>query len=89
MQMYEIDLAIKELNPECERAGIKANCLAYNNITTLPNTSTKWGDIRKCDVPVIHECTINQPSRMRTDTHELTNNTWNTIEWNSDNGYTT
>ena len=23
MQMYEIDLAIKELNPDCERAGIK------------------------------------------------------------------
>jgi hypothetical protein len=25
---------------------------------------------------------------MRTDTYELTNNTWNTIEWNTDNGYT-
>ena len=25
---------------------------------------------------------------MRTDTYELTNITWNTIEWNSDNGYT-
>ena len=25
---------------------------------------------------------------MRTDTHELTNNTWDTFEWNSDNGYT-
>ena len=46
MQMYEIDLAVKELNPECERAGIKADCLAYNNITTLPNTSEKWGDVK-------------------------------------------
>ena len=25
---------------------------------------------------------------MRTDTYELTNNTWNTIEWNTYNGYT-
>ena len=57
MQMYEIDLEIKQLNPDCERAGIKADCLAYNNVTTLPNTSTKWGDIKKCNVPVIHDCT--------------------------------
>ena len=34
MHMYEIDLAIKELNPDCERAGIKSDCLAYNNTTT-------------------------------------------------------
>ena len=88
MQMYEIDLAIKELNPECERAGIKTDCLAYNNVTTLPNTSEEWGDIKQCNVPVIHECTINQPSRMRTDTYELTNNTWNIIKWNTDDGYT-
>ena len=40
VQMYEIDLEIHQLNPYCERAGIKADCLAYNNTTTLPHTST-------------------------------------------------
>ena len=88
MQMYEIDLEIKRLNPYYERAGVKADCLVYNNITTQPHTSTAWGHIKKCDVPTIHECTIHQPSRMRTDTYELTNNTWNNIEWNANDGYT-
>ena len=46
MQMYEIDLEIKQLNPDCERAGIKPYCLAYNNVTTLPNKSEEWGDIK-------------------------------------------
>ena len=55
MQMYEIDLKTQHLNPNCERAGIKADCLAYNNITTLHHTSTPWGHIKKCDVPTIHE----------------------------------
>ena len=39
MQMYEIYLEIKRLNPYCERAGVKADCLVYNNITTQPHTS--------------------------------------------------
>ena len=47
MQMYEIDLEIQQLNPNCGRACIKADCLAYNNITTLPHTSTSWGHIKK------------------------------------------
>ena len=88
MQMYEIHLTITELNPNCEFVGVKTDCLAYNNITVEPSTSTRWGDIKKCDVPVIHECTVNQPSRTRTDTYELTNNTWNNITWDADNGYT-
>ena len=88
MQMYETDLEIKILNPYCERAGVKAYCLVYNNITTQPHTSTAWGHTKKCDVPTIHECTVNQPSRIRTDTYELINNTWNNIEWNANDGYT-
>ena len=47
MQMYEIDLGIQQLNPNRERADIKSDCLAYNNITTLPHTSTPWGHIKK------------------------------------------
>ena len=30
---------------------------------------------------------LNQPSRIRTYVYELNNNTWNTIEWDADNGY--
>ena len=45
------------------------------------------GGIRKRDVPTIHECTVNKHSRVRTDTYELTNNTWNGIQWDVDNGY--
>ena len=47
MQMYEIDSDIQQLNPNCERAGINAYCLAYNNTTTLHHTSTSWGHIKK------------------------------------------
>ena len=61
--------------------------LVCNNITNKPFTCTKWGGIKTCDVPIIHECTINQPSRIRTDVYKLNNNTWNTIEWDADNGY--
>ena len=35
-----------------------------------------------------HECAINQPSRMRTETYELTNSTWNGIHWDINDGYT-
>ena len=56
MQRYDTDLYIKILSPDCELAGVKADCLAYTNITTLPHTSTAWGHIKKRDVPIIHEC---------------------------------
>ena len=46
MHMYEIDLDIQQLNPNCERAGINTYYLTYNNITTLPHTSTSWGHIK-------------------------------------------
>ena len=47
MEMYELDLQIKELNPECELVGIKTDCLVYNNITNEPKTTTEWGGIKK------------------------------------------
>ena len=59
MDMYEFDLKIKELNPKCEIVGIKTDCLVYNNITKQPKTSNKWGDIKRCEVPKIHECIVN------------------------------
>ena len=30
---------------------------------------------------------MNEDSRVRTDTYELTSHTWNTIQWDADNGY--
>ena len=89
MQMYEIDLWIEKLNPVWEIAGIEADCLACNNVMTLPHTSTAWGHIKKrCDGPIIHECILIQQSRMRTGTYELTNNTWDNIDWDTNDGYT-
>ena len=88
MQMYEIYLDINIVNPNCERVSIKPHCLVFNNITTQPHTSTAWGHIKKSYVPTIHECTVNQPSIMITDTYKLTNNAWTTIEWNANDGYT-
>ena len=87
MEVYELHLKIHKANPDCELIGVKTYCLVYNNITNKPFTCTKWGGIKTCDVPIIHECTINQPSRIRTNGYELNNNTWNTIEWDVDNGY--
>ena len=92
MEMYELYLQIKELNPECELVGIKTDCLVFNNITDEPPISNKWGGIKKCDVPLIKECTVNQEPKIRTDTYEPTNKTWNIIkpddaENHIDNGY--
>ena len=62
MEVYELHRNIEELNPECELVGVKTYCLVYNNITNQPSTCTKWGGIRICDVPIIHECTVNKDS---------------------------
>jgi len=45
------------------------------------------GRYKKCDVPSIKECTINREPKLRTDSYELTNNTWCIISWNPDVGY--
>ena len=45
-QIYEIALEINILNPDCEIADIKTDCLAYNNVMTSPHTSTAWGHIK-------------------------------------------
>ena len=61
--------------------------MVYTNITNQPSTCIKWGGIKKCDVPIIHECLVKTDSRLRTDTSELANNMWNNIQWDADNGY--
>ena len=67
MEMYELYLQVKELNPKCEFVGIKTDCLVFNNITKEPPTSDTWGGIKKCDVPLIKECTIIGQREPRTD----------------------
>ena len=60
MDMYELELQVKELNPNCELVGLKTDCLVFNNVTTYPPTSNAWGGIKKCDVPLSKQCTVNQ-----------------------------
>jgi hypothetical protein len=87
MEMYELDLQIKKLNPDCEFVGIKTDCAVYNNITTEPAISNVWGGIKKCDVPLIKECTIIGQREPRTDTYVLSNITYNKITWSPEDGY--
>ena len=86
--MYELYLQVKDLNPDCELVKIITDCLRFNNITHDPPTSNGWGDIKKCDVPLIKECTVNQQQKLRTEMYEPTNTTWNSITWSPETGYT-
>ena len=79
MEVYELHRKIEELSPECELVGVNTYCSVYNTITNQPLTCTRWGGINKSDVPIIHECTINQPRTIITYLCELNNNKWNTI----------
>ena len=88
MEMFELHLKIQNLNPHCELVGIKTDCLVYNNIDTDIETSNAWGDVKKCDVPLIKEITINQEPKIRTETYVPTYESWNIKTWNPDeNGY--
>ena len=70
--MYELYLEVKDFNPDCEFVGIKTDCLVFNNITHDPPTSNKWGDIKKHDVPLIKEFTVNQEKKLETCMNQLT-----------------
>ena len=87
MNMYEIHLKIKQLNPACELVGIKTDCLIYNKIHTEPTTSEAWGDIKKREVPTIHECVLNNVKSDRNDAFELTGNEWVKVKYDTENGY--
>ena len=77
-KLYELHSNMHKSNPDCESIGVKTCCLVYDSITNQPFTCTKWGGIKTCDVPTMHECTIDQPSRIKTDVYELNTNTWDT-----------
>ena len=61
--------------------------MVFNNITHDPPTSNRWGDIKKCDVPDIKECTVNQTPKLRTELYEPTHTAWNSITWSPESGY--
>ena len=61
--------------------------MVFNKITHDPPTSNRWGDIKKCDVTLITECTVNQEKNIRTDLYEPTNTAWNSITWSPETGY--
>ena len=86
-EMYELHVEVKEFNPDCELAGIKTDCLVSNTIKHDPPTSNRWRDIKKCDVPLIKECAVDQEKKRRTDLYEPTNTTWNSITWSPETGY--
>ena len=85
--MHELYLEVKEFNPDRELAGINIDCLVFNNITHDPPTYNRWEDSKKCDVPLIKECIVNQEKTLRTDLYEPTNTTWNSITWSPEAGY--
>jgi hypothetical protein len=81
MEMYELCMEIQDTNPHSKLVGIKTDCLVFQNITSKPPTSNKWGDIKISSVPLIKECTINQEPKLRTERFELLDNEWDNINW--------
>ena len=85
MDIYELYLKVKALNPRCVLVGIKTDCIVFNKVKVDPELTKEWGGIKKCDVPVIKECTVDKCSRKRTD--EFVNSTppasspWNRLKW--------
>eukprot|EP00971_Amphidinium_carterae_P224688 4457363-Amphidinium_carterae.1 len=94
MDMCELHLKIKDLNPKAEFVGIKTDCLVYNKIKIHPPLSEEWGGVKKCDVPDIKDCVLNQNRRIGTNIYELTNADGSVVEVddvirNIDNGLMT
>ena len=80
MEMYELYKRVKDANPECELVGIKTDCLVFNNLSTHVKTSHAWGGAKKVDPPLIKDCTIGQPPKIRTDVYDVTYTEWNRID---------
>ena len=63
------------------------NIRVDREFTTEPPTSDTWGGIKKCNVPLIKECTIIGQREPRTDIYMLSNTTYNKITWSPEDGY--
>ena len=77
MDLYEIHLKVKRLNPKCKLVGIKTDCLVYSNITTGIETSDKWGEVKRVsndNIPKTYECLINNKRDDNNKYELITNN---------------
>jgi hypothetical protein len=88
MEMYELYMEVKELNPKCVLVGIKTDCLVFNRVKIDPPLSKEWGGVKKCNVPLIKECTIDNTKEICTDPYVIQGNEWNNFTWCEGETYT-
>ena len=79
MEMYELYLDVKKLNPKAELVGIKTDCLVFNQIKTDIALSDEIGGVKTCRVPESNQYTLTK-TVARTGTYDLEYMKWNNIE---------
>ena len=80
MEMYELYLEVRALNPKAGLVGIKTDCLLFNKIKKDIELSDEIGGVKKCRVPESNQYTLNQLPVVRTGTYDLEHAQWNNIE---------
>ena len=55
LEMYELFVKVKAVNPNCKITGIKTDCIAFDNAPNLIETNNKWGGVKTCDIPNIEK----------------------------------
>ena len=71
MEMYELYLAVRALNPKAGLVGIKTDCLFFNRIKKDIGLSDEIGGVIKCRVPESNQHTLNQLPIVRTCTYDF------------------
>ena len=79
MEMYELYLDVKKLNPKAELVGIKTDCLVFNKIKKYIELNDDIGGVKKCMVPESNKYTLTK-TVARTGTYDLEYGRWNNIE---------
>ena len=79
MEMYELYLEVRALNPKAGLVGIKTGCLVFNKIKKDIQLSDEIG-CKKCRVPESNQYTLNTNPVARNGTYDLTYEQWNPIE---------
>ena len=79
MEMYELYLQVKELNPRAQLVGIKTDCLVFNGVKKHIELSKEMGGVKLCKVPNINKYILNQKPVIRTDTYDLEYEQWECI----------
>ena len=83
MEMYELYLDAKKLNPKAELVGIKTGCLVFNKIKKDIALNEEIGGVKK-RVPESNQYTLTKPIA-RTGTYDLEYTQWNNIKENNIN----